>query len=230
MLAAQLSGNLSDLQAKFRDLISTISLPTNNCQSFSTNNPVVRISSQGLRLEEGQAVLTLQGDVDVWDCRQNPVPNTKVEWELKDVGLGVKTKVPIVRTSPGNPIKNKVANGAFEVVLPIILLHSETKLEIKTGNPEIKVGGRYVTSNDRALTIAGVNMSEEINKILGIVIDPNDFKKELPPDISKLDPKIERAYFKKERDTLGIGVDFTTLIPRSSTEVIDALMSAPIPQ
>jgi hypothetical protein len=230
MLAAQLFGNLSDLKAKFRDLISTIPLPVNNCQNFSSNNRVARISSEGLRLEEDQAVLTLQGDVEVWDCRQNPVPNTKVEWEHKDLGLGLKTQVPVVRTSPGIPIQNKLANGPFEVILPVILLHSEAKLEIKTGNPEIKLGGRYVTSNDKTLTIAGVNMNEEINKIFGIIIDPNDFKKELPPEILKLDLKIARTYFKKERDTLGIGVEFTAIVPPSSTEVIDALMNAPNPQ
>jgi hypothetical protein len=72
---------------------STFKLPSDNCGSYSANNPVVLIPSKELAFKDNSAVFSISGRVEIWDCREKPIPNSKVEWVLKDVGFGVKTKV-----------------------------------------------------------------------------------------------------------------------------------------
>src|SRR5690349_6928849 len=49
-IGTRLIGNLGDLQARIGTIVDTLPLPTNNCQSFSANNPVVRVWGKQLVL------------------------------------------------------------------------------------------------------------------------------------------------------------------------------------
>jgi hypothetical protein len=64
--------HLSDLQSKIGSIIDKQDLPRNNCGSYSANNPVVTIDRKRLDLAGTAAVVTIGGEVDVWDCRENP--------------------------------------------------------------------------------------------------------------------------------------------------------------
>jgi hypothetical protein len=54
-------------------------------------------------MSDPDASFHTDGSVAVWDCRENPIPNSKVEWQIKDIGLGIKTKVPVAPGRQGKP-------------------------------------------------------------------------------------------------------------------------------
>jgi hypothetical protein len=116
-------GDLSDLQTNLSGIIDRFPLPKDNCGKFSTNNFVVSLPSKRLLFrDDGRASLVLGGSVTAWACIENPVPNSKVEWESRTLGLGIKTKVPVVKTWPGDPIKTVVGTQPFEATLPVSLV------------------------------------------------------------------------------------------------------------
>jgi hypothetical protein len=100
--------DLSALQANASSL-----LPQDNCRSFSANNVTAKIETSTLVVENGKLKLNVKGDASVWLCTQNPVPNSKVVWEEKNVGLGIKTRIPVVQTWPGTPIKSVLAVQSY---------------------------------------------------------------------------------------------------------------------
>ena len=169
---ARVLGDFFDLQRKIGSIVDTFPLPTNNCASYSANNPVARIWGKQLIATGNTAVLKLNGDVDLWDCRENPVPNSAVDL-VEESWLGVKVKRPKVRTWPGDPIKNKLLNQPFEAFLPITASASgERTAAIKLGTPDIKLGGQYVAITNGILRIAGIDINAEAAKALAKAIDP----------------------------------------------------------
>ena len=120
-IKARVVGDLYDLQQKIGAIVDTFNLPRDNCRSFSASNPVVSIPRKELLFKEGSAFFSVGGTVTVLDCRENPVPNSKVEWVMGNV-FGVKTKVPKVVTWGGDPIKNKVLTQPFDADLPVTLV------------------------------------------------------------------------------------------------------------
>src|SRR5262249_17736342 len=99
-LKAQIIGDLGDLQQKIGVIVDSFRLPQENCKSYSGNNPVVSIPRKELLFRDGSAVFSISGSVVMWDCRENLKLNSKVDWVLEDIGLGIKTKVPKVITWP----------------------------------------------------------------------------------------------------------------------------------
>lgn len=109
-IALALGINLSPLRQK---LASDKALPQEPCRSFSADNFVAEGEWVGLSVQEGKLKADRRGSLSIWQCLENPVPNTKVEWEIKSVGLGIKTKVPVVKTWPGSPIKNRLLEQSY---------------------------------------------------------------------------------------------------------------------
>src|SRR4030081_1706423 len=118
-LKAQVIGDLGDLQRKIGTIVDTFKLPRDNCGSYSANNLVVSVPRKELAFKDNAAVFSISGSVETWDCRENPVPNSKVDFVLKDVGFGVKTKVPQVVTWPGDPNKDPLLPQPFDAALPV---------------------------------------------------------------------------------------------------------------
>ncbi|MVT52603.1 hypothetical protein GPL17_19155 [Bradyrhizobium yuanmingense] len=102
-----------DLSPIRQRVVSDRTLLQDNCRSYSVSNYVAEGESVELTVEDGKLKIERRGRLSVWQCIENPVPNSKVEWEIKSVGLGIKTKVPVVKTWPGSPIKNKLAEQSY---------------------------------------------------------------------------------------------------------------------
>jgi hypothetical protein len=81
-----IEADLIDLQNKVGAIIDTFPLPKNNCASFSPHNPVVFVPSKEIDVTGNDPVLRVGGNVVLWECLQNPVANSKVEWETKRIG------------------------------------------------------------------------------------------------------------------------------------------------
>jgi hypothetical protein len=102
--------DLSPLQTNSQGLLN---VPDDNCRNYSASNFVLSIAEASLNADGNRLTLNASGKFDRWACVENPVPGTKVEWQIKDVGLGIKTKIPVVVTSPGSPIKTVLGSGNF---------------------------------------------------------------------------------------------------------------------
>ena len=192
----EVTGDLADLQEKIGTIIDTLALPRENCRSFSSNNPVVAMSHKALSFQDGDAVLLIGGNVTVWDCRENPVPNSKVEFEMQALGLGIRTKVPVVRTWPGEPIKNVLLTQSFDVSLPTYFAKlNDSTFGLKLGKPDIELKGQYVAITKGVLSIAGINLNDKLYDALTNVVDPQKLLLRLPGEIRALPLRVEDAHF-----------------------------------
>jgi hypothetical protein len=131
--------HLSDLQSKIGSIIDKQDLPRNNCGSYSANNPVVTIDRKRLDLAGTAAVVTIGGEVDVWDCRENP---SNVQ---RSSGFG--TSSPTVRWWDCNPpFKNKLLTQPITLTIPVLLEKaSETSVRVSLQKPNVELGGNPIT-------------------------------------------------------------------------------------
>jgi hypothetical protein len=223
---ARIVGDLGDLQKKIGSIVDKFGLPRDNCRSYSANNPVVSIPRKELLYRNGEAIFSIGGTVAVWDCRENPVPNSKVEWQIKDVGFGIKTKVPVIKTWPGNPIKNRLGSQSFDADLPLsIVKKDDSTLELQLGRPDINLKGQYAFITKGILSIAGININDKAMDALRKAIDPEKLRVSLPEDFLKFNPAIESARFLNVGGNLAIEISMSAFVPGSlATEFLRTLL------
>jgi hypothetical protein len=213
-LKAQVIGDLGDLQKKIGTIVDTFKLPQDNCGSYSGNNPVVSIPRKELLFKDGAALFSISGSVEMWDCRENPVPNSKVEWSVENIGLGIKTKVPKVITWPGNPIKNKLVTQPFDANLPVNLVRAnETTVALSIGRPDIELKGQYVSITKGILSIAGIDINQKAADALNKAIDPEKLKLAIPSEFQEYNPNIDSARFIDDAGQLAAEMNMSALIP-----------------
>lgn len=208
---ARVKADLRDLQAKIGSVIDTIALPTDNCRSFSANNPVVTIWGKELKAEGATATLWLHGHVDVWDCRENPVPNSKLVW-VNDGPFHLSR--PKVVTWPGSPIKNKLAQQPFDISEPAQLTKSsDTAVQLRLGDPNVHLGGQFVGVTNGILRIAGIDLNSKAKDALQAAVDPAKLQVSVPPEFLELHPVIEEASFTSDGGVLGVQMTLGANVP-----------------
>jgi hypothetical protein len=225
-LKAQLVGDLSDLQRKIGSIVDTFKLPQENCRSYSANNPVVSIPRKELLFRDGTAIFSIGGNVTMWDCRENPIPNSRVDWEIRNIGFGVRTKVPVVRTWPGDPIKNKLVSQSFDADLPINLVRlNEYSIGLTLGRPDIELKGQYAFITKGILNIAGVDINQKAQDALQKAIDPEKLRLIIPAEFQEFNPKVESVRFLDDSGHLAVEMNMSALIPAAKvTEMIKDLI------
>lgn len=212
-LDARVDADLQDLQRKFASIVDTFPLPKENCKSYKPDNLVVDLPTKSLEARGGTAVINIAGKVDVWTCLENPVPNTKVEWEMKQIGF-IKTKIPVLKTWPGSPIKNKTATQPFEATLPVVLQRTgDRSIGLVLGNPDIKLKGQYVFITNGLLDLAGLNVNEEARKAMEKAIAPNDLIVAIPEEYAAMQPVITAASFADRNGRLIASVSLSAKVP-----------------
>lgn len=222
--------NLHDLQAKFGTIVETIPWPRDNCKGYRVDNLVVDLPKKQLAAGSDRGVIHIGGKVDVWTCLENPVPNSKVEWQMKKVGP-VKTKVPVVKTWPGSPIKTKVAEQPFEFSVPVFLRKRDgLTLAIEVGDPSIELHGQFAFITKGALSIAGVNLNHEAKKRLEGRLGGDRLVFSLPKDFLDLKPEIISAGFVNDHDALtGEILLHATVTAETMTAFVKTLLEAKKP-
>ena len=226
-LNTRIDANLSDLQQKFPAIFGTIPLPGDNCGSYKPDNLVVSIPARELRADGDHATMAISGKVDIWTCLENPIPNSKLEWKIKSIGFGIKTKVPVVVTWPGSPIKNKTASQPFNAKLPLYLKATDAKsIGIILGKPDIDLTGKYVFITKGILSIANIDINEEARKSMDKAISPGDLIKTVPDELNTFNPTITGAYFSTVNGELHANINATALIPPEKvTEWISVMLN-----
>ncbi|HXI05270.1 MAG: hypothetical protein ACRCU5_03315 [Rhizobiaceae bacterium] len=229
-LSATLDANLVDLQRKFPQIIETIPLPRDNCKSYTLVNPVVGLGNRQLKAEGDQAIIALSGDIDGWTCLQNPVPETY--WDSTgcrgDLPFGGHYTFGCPKTRPGSPIKNKSFTQPFDATIPVSLQRvGDASLGLVLGQPNIKLGGQFVTITNGLLSVAGVNINDQAKKALDRAIDPNKLTISIPRDYADLNPAITGASFRSDQGQLMIRIDMTALVPPARVnEILGGLVNS----
>ena len=212
--------DLRDLQAKIGSIIDTQPLPRDNCRSYSANNPVVTIHTKQLLLAGDAAAIRVAGDVDVWDCRENPIPNSKVEWR-NDGPFGLS--IPHIVTWPGSPIKNRLLQQPVSASLGAKLtVPSDTSLGPVMLQPQVDLGGQpgLVAVRDLVLNLFRVDVNALAERALRSAIDPNKLVVALPAEVQQMNLKITKASFV---DVGGLGVELVAEGNVSSANLTDLL-------
>lgn len=228
-LRARVVGDFVDLQRKIGPIVDTFDLPRENCRSYSPNNPVVSLPTKALTFRDGTALFSVGGSVTMWECLENPIPNSKVEWELRDIGLGIKTKVPVVVTWPGSPIKTILVTQPFEAALPVSLVkRDDYSVALEVGRPDIELKGQYAFITKGILKIAGVDVNQKAHDALLKAIDPAKLRMAMPQDLLKYNPAIVSARFIDVGGHLSAEIALTAKVPASAmTDLVEHLLKQP---
>jgi hypothetical protein len=227
-LKARVVGNLADLQRKIGSIIDTFDLPRDNCKSFSPKNPVVAIPRKELGIRDGAAFLSIGANVTVWACVENPIPNSKVEWEMCNLGFA-KTKCrPHLITWPGSPIKTHVGAQNIDADLPVTLEKiSDYAVGLRLSNPDINLGdcSWFACVAKGILQIGGVDINQKAYDALQKAIDPEKLKLTIPEELAKFNPTVESASFVNSDGNLAAEIRLSALVPASTiTELIKELI------
>ncbi|QYE37012.1 hypothetical protein KZX46_21095 (plasmid) [Polymorphobacter sp. PAMC 29334] len=221
---ARMFANLGDLQAKIGSIVDTFPLPRDNCRSFSSNNPVVTIDTKSLGLSGNSLIFTVSGSVVVWDCRENPIPNSKLEWK-NDGPFGLS--IPHVVTWPGSPIKNKLLSQPISASIPITLSPlSDRSIKVTLGQPDVKLGGQpYLAAiRDMLLGLFKVSINNLASDAIKSAVDPAKLQATLPSDFDRLNPKITKASFIDVNGSPGAEIDAdATIVAANLTDILKAI-------
>jgi len=234
-LEARVESDLRDLQNKFSALIDTMPLPRDNCRSFSGNNPVVSLSNKQLKAEANTGRIVISGEVKLWDCRENPVP--QVYWDP----TGCKGKIPIVnteysfgcpKTRPGSPIKNVLLTQPFDFAVPVSLQRTgERAISLIIGDPKVDLGGQLAFITKGVLNIAGVDINAEVKKAIEAAIDPNSLTVSIPAEYAELNPIVAGASLGERGGHLMAIVELTARIPAAKmNDLIRSMVDGVKPQ
>jgi hypothetical protein len=128
----------ADLQDKLPAVLGALIGSNNNCASFGSN-VVVSIESASLNANDnGDVSLNVKMSFTTWVCIQNAIPNTTIEYEVKQIGP-LKTKVPVIRTNPGSPIKTVVSRSPdFSYNISFSLVAAPHEISINATLPDLK--------------------------------------------------------------------------------------------
>jgi hypothetical protein len=219
---ARTYADLSDIQAKVGSIVDTFPLPRDNCRSYSANNPVVTVSSKRLNLSGNALVFTAGGEVVMWDCRENPIPNSKIEWKKGPFGI----PYPKIVTWPGSPIKNKLLSQPVTASIPITLAPAaEAGIRANLGDANVELGGNPALSavRDFLLRLFKVDVNERANEAIQAAVDPGKLQATLPPDFARLSPKIVSARFVDADGASAEIVAQATVVAANLTEILKAI-------
>lgn len=219
--------NLADLQRQFPAIIESIPLPRENCKSFSANNPVVSLSGKSLEYNNNRAVLRLAGNVIMWACAENPVP--EIYWDSTGCSLfGKKFGCP--RPRKGSPIKTKLGSQSFEISLPLsVAPTSATTVGATIGMPDITLKGQYAFITKGILTIAGVNINDYAKQAIDKAISPTALQLGIPEEYMKLNPTITTARFVETEGSLGLNLVMTAQVSQASANDFVNLLIKSLP-
>jgi hypothetical protein len=198
------TASLADLQQKFQQIIQQADLPKDNCKSYSPENPVVSVSNASLTYANGSANAHVEGSAVIWSCLQNPVPNSKVEWQMKKIGP-IETNVPVVVTWPGDPIKAILGTQPFTIDLPVGVRRADDKsLAVDLGEAKADLGGQYADITKAILGILQVDINKVLNDAIHSALDPKALVADLPKDITDAGFVLESAQFTQAQSSLAV--------------------------
>lgn len=212
--------DLSTLRNRIVDLLP---VSGENCRSIGSNNLVIRYENPALTVDSGKLKLEAKGRTTNWACIENPIPNSKVEWEIKDLGLGVKTKIPVLTKSPGSPIKTIVAEQPFALSA---LYDFHPTGDGSAARFENFVDFQALNSNVPQGTPDQIKLSaSNITAILQRMSSIGNFSGILPPDLRLAGFSIAAGSFFVVNERLTAELGFSVSLPVADADLLKHKLS-----
>ena len=213
-LRARTLVDLRPLQASVGPLVDGFAFPTDSCATLGGKNPVVHVWGKQLAVSGNALVLTLTGDAERWDCRGNPVANSRLEWTT-DNQLGIP--VPHLALGPGEPVKNRLLKQPFTAALPATLrVATPQSVAIDLGTPNVQLGGQFGGVTANLLTLAGIDVSARAQEALRSAMGPALLEHALPEEFAKLLPQIGTARFIELAGAPAAAFELSAVVPPES--------------
>jgi len=217
-LAVRTVTDLADLQAKVGAILDTVPLPSNPCDHFGLDNLVASIPGKQLTIDgpTATATIALHGEAESWTCTKN-VPCSRADWEEKTV-LGRTVRVPKVTLYDCNPpLRKRIAGEPFDARLPFTIVVADPQtVAFQLGQPSVNLSGTLGGISGGILRIAGVDLNAEVREMLAKAITPDMLRQSVPPELSQLHPRIERAALFDNGGKLAATIDMTAVVPAAS--------------
>lgn len=212
-LDARLEGNLKDLQAKIGSIIDQLPLNRDNCASYKPDNILPSVSAKSLIPQSSSAVVKMGGRIEVWSCFENPVPATKLVWKMKKIGW-VKTKVPVIETSPGSPFKTRTLSQSFTISIPAELKKIDNDTAgMVIGTPSVKLEGPIASTISAVASIWGLDLGDVAKKAIDKAVSPDMLIQTIPEEYAVLQPKVTTFTFSDRNGELLVLVNMSAKIP-----------------
>jgi hypothetical protein len=187
----------------------------------------IDLQRKELAFKNGSAMFTIGGSVVMWQCLENPVPNSRVDWEIRDVGFGIKTKVPVVRTWPGKSHKTVLVTQPFNAEQPVTLFKSDDhSVGLQFSKPDIELTGQFAFITKGVFKIANVDINEKAYDALRKAIDPTRLRLTIPDELSKFNPIVVSARFTDNGGHLVAEIRLAAEVPPAvMTDLIKELLN-----
>lgn len=226
-LMLTLRADFHDLQVKFGQIVDTIPLRRDNCASYKPDNFVFSLSQRILTVSGDTAAAHIEGQVVVWTCLQNPIPNSRLDWEIRRIGP-IRTKVPVVRTWPGNPIKTILLTQPFEVTLPIVLARQDDRsAQVEFGAIDVRLGGQYAAVTEAILKILKIDLGQKLQQKLADLNKTATLSYQLPQEFGRFGVKLISANLLSEMGVLIAEFKASTHIARGDFPIFTQIITQP---
>ncbi len=219
--------DLGDIQRQTNDLIKSVPLPKDNCDSYSSDNIVASISSASLKGNGDHAVLKVDGSAQVWQCIENITQDITIKWKVKKLCCGIKTKVPVqVRVSRSNPIKNKLLSQSFSASMAIKFDRSvPDAIGLTVDDVDINLNGPYAGLLRAGLFFGGYNLNSEMRKIVNKSLRANAIPLLVPEQFKIFSPTLRSIAFVNDGNLKISAVMAGSLAPGSVTDQINTMVN-----
>ncbi|MFO1185790.1 MAG: hypothetical protein U1E56_13555 [Bauldia sp.] len=195
IVRARLTVGLGDLAAKAGSILAVAKLPSDPCKTYGLN-PVVILQRQSVDIRDGALHLAIAGKADIWNCAANPLPATRVESSVHNLGWGMRARLPDrLRVRPGAPLKALVGIQPFEADVTVRLVKDGAKtIRLELGPPSVRLTGKYVALTKGILRAASVDVNALAKSALDKAIKPDRLRRTVP-SLPGFDPSVESAAF-----------------------------------
>ncbi len=181
---ARIVADLADLHAQIGPLIRRLPLPKDNCARRGSGNLVVAVEGSDLKINGTQAIIEIRGEIKVWACLDNPFGS--------------------------NPIKLEGPDVPFKAQLPIRLAtFGPLSVGLEFDKPSLDLEGGWGAITGNILSIAGVDITTELDRVLRRAIRPEDLQASIPPEFRKLGPRVSGARFFSNGGKLAASIDLS---------------------
>ena len=188
-----------------------------DCSSDGGLGTSSSISGARLVPEGSTAVLIVDGSATVSACFDSLIPTSRIEMREKDVGLGIKTKVPVVVTAPSGPSRTVLATEAFSARVPIEFFKQGDGYALRAG--EIDTTLKNDPSSELARYLGTAVASDVASAAEGSTLSVEPMWA-APPALSGFKATLESASFSDNNGTLSADFGVVLDVPRDSIDEV----------
>jgi hypothetical protein len=139
----------------------------------------------------------------------------------------VKTKVPCIKTWPGDPIKNKLGSQSFSIDIPLGLKLGDggTAAELVPGEARLNLGGQYVEITKAILRTFQIDLNNKLNDAIRKAVDRKTVTAAIPKEYLDAGLTFSKASFVAiDEKSLGLDVYADVKVTKQAAKTAATLL------